>query len=169
MITAMTRNFIVHIRRFSVFKSLCFNFSGSFCIIFLSDDIATSVSKQMISVLLLSIMSALLDRTCLSVCLSVCTPLFYSTILSSCVYQFSAVLMTIFLHIECILYHFLWCIHSLEKWSILYTVGNYFQFIISEFFFLKYFLLCAWSWAARSVISVFCRQVWLFLILEFFV
>jgi hypothetical protein len=47
MITGMTKHFIFHIRLVSILTFLYFDFfSGSFCITFLSDGIATSISKQ---------------------------------------------------------------------------------------------------------------------------
>jgi hypothetical protein len=47
MITGMTKYFIFHIRWIPILKFLYFNFfSDSFCITFLSDGIATSISKQ---------------------------------------------------------------------------------------------------------------------------
>jgi hypothetical protein len=49
MITGMTKYFMFHIRWISILKFLYFNsFSDSFCITFLSDDIATSISKQIL-------------------------------------------------------------------------------------------------------------------------
>jgi hypothetical protein len=68
MITCMTKHFMFHIRRISILKLLYFNFfSDSFCITFLSDGIATSISKQILSFLFLIIMSGLFARTSLSV------------------------------------------------------------------------------------------------------
>jgi hypothetical protein len=83
---------------------LYFNFFSDSCITFLSDGIATSISKQMLSFMFLIIMSALFTRTSLSVC----TPWFHSTVISSCwhtglgmwEYQFSVVSMSNVLHIE---------------------------------------------------------------------
>jgi hypothetical protein len=50
--TGMTNHFIFHIRWICIFRLLYFNlFSASFCVIFLSDDIATSTGKQIWSVL----------------------------------------------------------------------------------------------------------------------
>ena len=57
------------------------DFPASFCIMFLSDGIATSISKQVQSLLLI-LMSGLFARIC--VCVSVCTPWFHHTVLSSC-------------------------------------------------------------------------------------
>jgi hypothetical protein len=55
---------------------LYFNFfSDSFCITFLSDGIATSINKQILSFMFLIIMSGLFARTSLSVC----TPWFHSS------------------------------------------------------------------------------------------
>jgi hypothetical protein len=52
MITGMTKYFMFHIRWISMLKFLYFHFfSGSFCITFLSDGIATSISKQILSFL----------------------------------------------------------------------------------------------------------------------
>jgi hypothetical protein len=62
-ITGVTKHFMFHIRWISVLKFLYFNFfSDSFCITFLSDGIATSVSKQILSFLFLIIMSAYLPE-----------------------------------------------------------------------------------------------------------
>jgi hypothetical protein len=105
MITGMTKHFMFHIRWISILKFLYFNlFSDSYCITFLSDGIATSVSKQMLSLLFLIIMPGLFARTSLSVC----TPWFHSTVISSCwhtglgmwEYYFSVVSMPNVLHIE---------------------------------------------------------------------
>jgi hypothetical protein len=50
--TGMTKHFIFHIRRFSILIFLYFNiFLVSFCTAFLSDGIATSISKQILSFL----------------------------------------------------------------------------------------------------------------------
>jgi hypothetical protein len=50
MITGMTKHFMFHIRWIYILKFLYFNFfSDSFCITFLSDGMATSISKQMLS------------------------------------------------------------------------------------------------------------------------
>jgi hypothetical protein len=60
--------------------SFYFNlFLDSFCITYLSDGFASSISKQISSFLFLIIMSGLFARTSLSVC----TPLFHSTVISS--------------------------------------------------------------------------------------
>jgi hypothetical protein len=105
MITDMIKHFMFHIRWISILKFLCFNFfSDSFCITFLSDGIATSISKQILSFLFLIIMLGLFARTSLSVCI----PWFHSTFISSCwhtglgmwEYQFSVVSMHNVLHIE---------------------------------------------------------------------
>jgi hypothetical protein len=54
MITGMTKHFMFHIHWISILKRLYFNFfSDAFCIKFLSDGIATSISKQILSLLLL--------------------------------------------------------------------------------------------------------------------
>jgi hypothetical protein len=63
MITGMTRHFIFNICWISILRFLYFNFSSvSFCIKFLPDGIATSVSKQILSFLFSIIMSALSAR-----------------------------------------------------------------------------------------------------------
>jgi hypothetical protein len=89
----------------SVLKFLyCNSFSDSICITFLSDGIATSINKQIFSFLFLIIMSGLFTRPSLSVC----TPWFHSTVMSSCwhiglgmwEYQSSVVLMPNVLHTE---------------------------------------------------------------------
>jgi hypothetical protein len=52
MIIGMTKHFMFHIRWISILKFLYFNlFSDSFCITFLSDGIATAISKQTLSFL----------------------------------------------------------------------------------------------------------------------
>jgi hypothetical protein len=52
MITGMTKHFMFHIRWIYILKFLYFNFfSDSFCIIFLSDYIATSISKKILSIM----------------------------------------------------------------------------------------------------------------------
>jgi hypothetical protein len=105
MITGMTKYFIFHISWIYILKFLYFNFFlDSFCITFLSDGIATSVSKQILCFLFLIIMSGLFARTSLSVC----TPWFHSTVISSSwhtdsgmwVYQFSVASVPNDLHIE---------------------------------------------------------------------
>jgi hypothetical protein len=105
MITGMTKYFMFHIHWISILTFLYFNlFSDSFCITFLSDGIATSISKQILSVMFLIIMSGLFARTSLSVCI----PWFHSTVISSCwhtgwgmwEYQFSVVSIPSVLHIE---------------------------------------------------------------------
>jgi hypothetical protein len=66
MITGMTKHFMFHIRWISILKFLYFNFFfDSFHIAFLSDGIATSISKQILSFLFLIIMSGLFARTSL--------------------------------------------------------------------------------------------------------
>jgi hypothetical protein len=70
-----------HIRWISILKFLYFNFfSDSFCITFLSDRIAASISMQILSFMFLIIMSGLLARTSLSVFI----PWIHSTVISSC-------------------------------------------------------------------------------------
>jgi hypothetical protein len=70
MITGMTKHFMFHILWIYILKFLYFNFfSDSFRITFLSDGIATSISKQILSFLFLIIMSDLFARTSLSVCI----------------------------------------------------------------------------------------------------
>jgi len=65
----------------------------------------------------------------------------------------------------CRLYHVLWCIHSLLKCDILmsgdqqflrvlYIVAIYFKFLLSEFLYLKQFMLSAWSCPTTTVLSV---------------
>jgi hypothetical protein len=50
MITGMTNHFMFHILWISILRFLYFNFfSASFCITFLSDGIATSINKQVVS------------------------------------------------------------------------------------------------------------------------
>jgi hypothetical protein len=51
MIAGMTKHFMFHIRWISILKFLYFNFFSDSCITFLSDGIATSVSKQILSFL----------------------------------------------------------------------------------------------------------------------
>jgi hypothetical protein len=64
-----------------------------------------------------------------------------------------------------ILYRVLLCIHSLPQWDILIlggqlslhivcTVGIYFQCLVSIFFFLKQFVLIAWSWTAIMTLYI---------------
>jgi hypothetical protein len=105
MITGMTKHFMFHIHWISLLKFLYFNlFSDSFCITFLSDGIATSLSKQTLYFLFLIIMLGLFARTSLSVF----TPWFHSTVISSSwhtglgmwEYQFSVVSVPNVLHIE---------------------------------------------------------------------
>jgi hypothetical protein len=105
MISDMTKQFMFHMRWISILKLLYFNlFSDSFCITFLSDGIATSISKQTLSFLFFIIMSGLFTRTSLLVC----TTLLHSTVISSCwhaglgmwEYQFSVVSVHNVLHIE---------------------------------------------------------------------
>jgi hypothetical protein len=104
MITGMTKYFMFHIRWISTLKFLYFNFFLDSCITFLSDGLATSISKQILSFLFLIIMSGLFARTSLSGCIS----WFQSTVISSCwhaglgtwEYQFSVVSMPNALHIE---------------------------------------------------------------------
>jgi hypothetical protein len=104
MITGMSKRFIFHFQWISILRFLySSSFSASFCVILLSDGIATSISKQISSVLFPILMSGLLPITSLSVC----TPSFHSTVTSSCSrtaldmcqYQFSAVSMANFLYI----------------------------------------------------------------------
>jgi hypothetical protein len=104
MITGITKHFVFHISRISILKFLYFNFFSDSCITFLLDGIATSISKQILSFMFLIIISGLFSRTSLSVC----TPWFHSTVISSCwhtglgmwEYQFSVVSMPNVLHIE---------------------------------------------------------------------
>jgi hypothetical protein len=49
MITGMTKHFMFHIHRISIIKFLYFNFFSNSCIAFLSDGIATSISKHYLS------------------------------------------------------------------------------------------------------------------------
>jgi len=65
LIAGTTKRLVFHIPRIPVFGFLYFNFLASFYITFLSDDIATSISKQILSVLFLIIMPGLLARTSL--------------------------------------------------------------------------------------------------------
>jgi hypothetical protein len=74
-IIGMTKHFMFHIRWISILKFFLF-FSDSFYITFLSDGIATSISKQILSFMFLIIMSGLFARTSLPVC----TPWFHSTV-----------------------------------------------------------------------------------------
>jgi hypothetical protein len=68
MITGMTKHFMFHILWISILRFLYFNFfSATFCIIFLSNSIATSINKQVLSFLFLIIMSGLFAKTSLSV------------------------------------------------------------------------------------------------------
>jgi hypothetical protein len=61
MIAGMTKLFMFHILWISILRFLHFNFfSASFCITFLNDGIATSIDKQVLSFLFLTIMSLLL-------------------------------------------------------------------------------------------------------------
>jgi hypothetical protein len=54
IIASMTKHFMFYIRWIPIFKFFYFNFfSDSFCITFLSDGIATSISKQILSCSLL--------------------------------------------------------------------------------------------------------------------
>jgi hypothetical protein len=56
MITGMTKYFMFHIFWISILRFLYFNFFlASFCITFLSDGIATSMNKQVLSFLFLTI------------------------------------------------------------------------------------------------------------------
>jgi hypothetical protein len=57
VITGVTKPFMFHIHWIYILEFLYFNlFSDSFCITFLSDGIATSISKQILSFLFLIIM-----------------------------------------------------------------------------------------------------------------
>jgi hypothetical protein len=105
MITGMTKHFMFHILWISILKFLYFNFFlDSFFIRFLFYGIATSINKQILPFMFLIIMSGLFARTSLSVW----TPWFHSTVVSSCwntnlgtwEYQFSVVSMPNVLHIE---------------------------------------------------------------------
>jgi hypothetical protein len=63
MITGMTKHFMFHILWISILRFLYFNFfSAYFCIIFLSDGIATSINKQVLSFLFLIIISGLFAK-----------------------------------------------------------------------------------------------------------
>jgi hypothetical protein len=54
MMTGMTKHFIFHIRWISILRFLYINsFSASFCTTFLSDGIATSINKQILSLFLI--------------------------------------------------------------------------------------------------------------------
>jgi hypothetical protein len=87
VINGMTKHFMFHIRWISILNFLYFNFFlDSFRTTFLSDGIATSVSKQILSFLFLIIMSGLFARTSLSVCI----PWFHSTVISSYIKHTSA-------------------------------------------------------------------------------
>jgi hypothetical protein len=69
-ITGITMQFIFHVRWISMLRFLYVNFfSASFCITFLSDGIVASLSKKILSVLCLIIMSGLLARTYLLILL----------------------------------------------------------------------------------------------------
>jgi hypothetical protein len=70
MITLMTKHFMFNIRWISILKFLYFNLFSDSCIKFLSDCIAASISKQILSFTFLIIMSGLFARTSLSVCIS---------------------------------------------------------------------------------------------------
>lgn len=60
MITGVIKHWIFHIRWIFILKCLYFNlFSDSFCITFLSGDIATSISKQRLAFLFLLIVFGL--------------------------------------------------------------------------------------------------------------
>lgn len=73
--TGMTK-VMFHIPWISNTQLLYFNFfSDNFCIIFLSNGIATAISKQILSSLLLITLSGLFSRTSLSVCLYSLIPL----------------------------------------------------------------------------------------------
>jgi hypothetical protein len=96
MITGMTKHFMFHILWISILTcSYFYFFSVSFCITLVSGGIVTFVSKQILYFLFLIIMSGLFARTSLSVC----TPWFHSSVISSCShtglgmweYQFSVV------------------------------------------------------------------------------
>jgi hypothetical protein len=88
---------------------LYFNFfSDSFCITLLSDGTATSISKQILSFLFLIIMTGLFSRTSLSLC----TPWFHSTVISSCwhTYYYS--------------YYLLFSFHSFFRYFFSWTSGE---------------------------------------------
>jgi hypothetical protein len=63
VITVMTKHFMFNIRWIYILKFLYFNFfSDSFCITFLSDGTATSISKRILSFMFFIIMSGLFAR-----------------------------------------------------------------------------------------------------------
>jgi hypothetical protein len=60
MITGMTKHFMFHILWISILRFLYFNFlSASFCITFLSDGIATSINKQVIIIIIITIIKSI--------------------------------------------------------------------------------------------------------------
>jgi hypothetical protein len=126
VITGMMHYFIFHICWISILRFLYFNlFSVSFCVTFLSDCIATSIKKQVLSVFKYYVWH-------IGQNLSARTPWFHNTLIISCSHttlgmcehQFSVVLMPnscILSNADmCRLYHVLWCNHSLQKWGIWY-------------------------------------------------
>jgi hypothetical protein len=87
----MTKHFIFYIRWIFLHIFLHFNFlSATFCITFLSSNTATSINKQILSVLFLINVSALLARSCL-------TPWFHS----SCIFMFTYRLTYVWLPVSC--------------------------------------------------------------------
>jgi hypothetical protein len=103
MINGVTKHFMFRIRWISILKFLYFNFfSDSFCITFLSDGIATSISKQNFIFL---VFNYYVGPICQNPPISLC-PLI--PVISSCWntgsgmwdYQFSVVLIPNVLHIE---------------------------------------------------------------------
>jgi hypothetical protein len=77
MITGMRKHFIFHIRWIYILRYLYFKFfSVSFCITFLSDDIATSISKHSLYFSFYLVCLANLPEP-------VCTSWFYNTVIQS--------------------------------------------------------------------------------------
>jgi hypothetical protein len=64
MISGMTKHFMFHIRWISIFKFLYFKFfSDSFCITFQYDGIDTSISKQILFIIIIFIYICRLNDT----------------------------------------------------------------------------------------------------------
>jgi hypothetical protein len=158
VITGTTKHFMFHIRWIFILKFLYFNFfSDSFCIAFISDGIATSISKQILSLMFLIIVSGLFARTSLSVCI----PRFHSAVISSCwhaalgiwEYQFSVVSMLNIFFLSNIdvyrLYHVLLHIHSLPEWDILMLGGQ--KFIVVIIILLLLLMSTNWNASSRSL------------------
>jgi hypothetical protein len=153
MITGMAKHFMFHILWISILRFLYFNFfSSSFCITFLSDGIATSINKQVLSFLFWLLCQACLPKPLYPfVSLDSIKQLHLHVQLLAYVCGSTSFMLFQFL-ISCILssadvyilYHVL-CIHSLPEWDILIlggqlslhivcTSGTYFQCLVSNFF-----------------------------------